>query len=453
MMIFSVWCMSACNDTDKINTSFPQETSAFCFSVQNLPTRLGYNFEETTFDDKEWIGCVIAEKKEDGTYTYLRNSAWQYRADDGMLIFQYYWGYTAGDNDWSNKVWSKIYSETSEYTGEDSNSTLISDKILIKEKERGEDYETADDSFLYSPYLKANSDKKLQFFFYYPYVDSELLKSDYKKIIENTETDKYKLLAYPNYKDGDTNIPSTVDDNGWNSITLIGEIAANETTAWGQPTKYGWREYPCFVNHTQGDINAEGRLNDIRLQNSDFLWTASEEIDATTERTIRLQFQKKTATLLVYSEAPLNEIYFQASKEKTLIRGNQIDLVTGILNVYDDPNQYYETSLQKKAKYFKSGEHIIPYYRGYDVAEGSYYYFYRLVLPAQTNCNFKMHIKIENSEVDTDINLSDDNNLTELKEGYLYSIRISKDGRTDIRINDWKEEAEEELEEVTDAQS
>ena len=72
------------------------------------------------------------------------------------------------------------------------------------------------------------------------------------------------------------------------------------------------------------------------------------------------------------------------------------------------------------------------------MSEGSNYYFYRIVLPAQIGCNFKMHIKIGDT-VDKDINLSEDNNLTELKEGYLYSIRISKDGRTVIRINDWKD--------------
>ena len=48
------------------------------------------------------------------------------------------------------------------------------------------------------------------------------------------------------------------------------------------------------------------------------------------------------------------------------------------------------------------------------------------------------------------IELSDDGGLTELKEGYLYSIRISKDGSTKISINDWNNGGLIDIEEVTD---
>ena len=83
------------------------------------------------------------------------------------------------------------------------------------------------------------------------------------------------------------------------------------------------------------------------------------------------------------------------------------------------------------------------------------YYFYRVVLPAQADCRFEMHIKGDfnrDGAVDADekvIRLSDDDGLTELKEGYLYSIRISNDGRTEIRINDWQTDGWFEIEEVT----
>lgn len=384
-------CLSACSTDDAV-PSPGDGSSGLRFSVNGVQTRLGYNFEHTTFDDGETIGCVIAEVN-GGTETFLCNSKWTYRANDGMLILQ-------EDNDYVAK--------------DQSDESLLT---LVDEA------------------------KTLKFCFYYPYVDGSLLQDDYKKVVESSDGYKYKLLEYPNCATAETTIPSSAIDYNWNSITLVGEVSSADQQGYnGDCNKYGWSAYPCFVNHTQGDITAAGENNDKRLQNSDFLWGASPDINMNVKRTVNLYFKKKTATILVYSETQLDDVYFAVGNGEgaSLIRGNYIDLATGTLGVYDDPDPYYEPSVQKKAKYFNSDERIVPCYRGLNVSEGSNYYFYRIVLPAQTGCNFKMHIKIGDT-VDKDINLSEDNNLTELKEGYLYSIRISKDGRTVIRINDWKD--------------
>lgn len=90
--------------------------------------------------------------------------------------------------------------------------------------------------------------------------------------------------------------------------------------------------------------------------------------------------------------------------------------------------------------YFNAYEHIVPCYRGTDTDE---LHFYRLVLPAQTDCSFTMHVEADfngdgNNQVAKEIKLSANDNLTELKEGCMYAIRISKSGKTTIRINDWK---------------
>lgn len=106
--------------------------------------------------------------------------------------------------------------------------------------------------------------------------------------------------------------------------------------------------------------------------------------------------------------------------------------------------------------YFNAGEHIVPCYRGQSEADGQQYYFYRIVLPAQTGCRLAMHIlgDFDRNEGTSDewkvVNLSDDGGLTELKEGYLYSIRISKDGSTKISIKDWNNGGLIDIEEVTD---
>ena len=436
-----VLALAGCNGQEWEEMNAPEDkTAAFSFSVQDIQTRVSYDFEHSFFDEGDLVGCVIAEVNADGTYTYLRNSAWEYQ--NGMLVFQYYWGWKMGTNQWGGQevMYSKIYPNDTEYQGQ-NDQTIVNDKVIAPDTNKGEEYLT-------SPYLTANPDKELKFFFYYPYVDNELLAENYASIISSSESEKYKLIAYPNCATTTTTLPSTSTDGGWNSITLTGEVHTEDQNTWGQLNKYGWQAYPCFVNHTQGDVNAAGQINDQRLQNSDFLWTASPEINVNSQSRISLLFKKKTATILVYSETKLDDIYFMANGEQTLIRGKQINLTTGDLNNYT-----YSTSWsnfpQQANMYFKADERIIPRYRGQDVAEGSNYYFYRLVLPAQEECSFKMHFEIAEGGINQDIDLSADDHLSALKEGYLYSIRISKDGKTVIRINDWIDDGSSDLEEVT----
>lgn len=439
-----VLALAGCNGQEWENMGEPgNETATFSFSVQDIQTRVNYDFEHSFFDEGDLVGCVIAEVNADGTYTYLRNSAWKYQ--NGMLFFQYYWGWKMGTNQWNQQsVWDKIYPADTEVQGQ-YDQTVVTYKIIAPDTDK-------DGEYLTSPYLTANPGKELRFFFYYPYVDNELLAENYASIISSAESDKYKLIAYPNCATATTSIPTTDDSKDWNGITLTGEVAASEEnhqyTAAGLFHRYGWQAYPCFVNHTQGDVNAAGQTNDQRLQNSDFLWTASPEINVNSQSRISLLFKKKTATILVYSETKLDDIYFMANGEQTLIRGKQINLTTGDLNNYTYSTNWNNFP-QQANMYFKADERIIPRYRGQDVAEGSNYYFYRLVLPAQEECSFKMHFEITEGGINQDIDLSADDHLSALKEGYLYSIRISKDGKTVIRINDWIDDDSSDLEEVT----
>ena len=431
-----VLALAGCTGQEWEEMNAPEDkTAAFSFSVQDIQTRVNYDFEHSFFDEGDLVGCVIAEVNADGTYTYLRHSAWKYQ--NGMLVFQYYWGWKMVRDQWNNPsvIWNKIYPTDTEVQGQ-NDQTEITNKIIAPDTDKGGEYLT-------SPYLTANPDKKLRFFFFYPYVDNELLTAEYQRM----QGLSYQSLIYPNCATATTTLPSSPTDNSWSQLTLLGEV--NDVDNTSTYYKYNWTAYPCFVNHTQGDINAAGQANDQRLQNSDFLWTASPDINVNSQSRVSLLFQKKTATILVYSETQLDDIYFMANEANTLLRGNIINLATGTLTAYDDPNPYYEPSVQKKNKYFKADERIIPRYRGQDVAEGSNYYFYRLVLPAQEECSFKMHFEIAEGDINQDIDLSADDHLSALKEGYLYSIRISKDGKTVIRINDWIDNGSSDLEEVT----
>lgn len=393
-------CLSACSTDDAV-PSPGDGSSGLRFSVNGVQTRLGYNFEHTTFDDGETIGCVIAEVN-GGTETFLCNSKWTYRADDGMLILQ------EDDN-------------TRAYVSVDNGDPAL---LTLR-----------------------NENINLKFCFYYPYIDKAVLDG-----VKNNAS-SYTDITFPNCLTAGEALPT--DYWGWSEKILTGEVSASYSdAAWNSYAKYAWTEYPCFVNHTQGDPSAEGQINDLRLQNSDFLWIASPEISSATQHTVNLTFKKKTATILVYCEDRLADIYFTASGEKSLLRGKQINLSSGELTDYT-----YSTAgnakPQQKSMYFNVGEHIVPCYRGLNMAENQQYYFYRVVLPAQADCRFEMHIKGDfnrDGAVDTDekvIRLSDDDGLTELKEGYLYSIRISNDGRTEIRINDWQTDGWFEIEEVT----
>lgn len=433
----AAWLMpifwGACSDELAPASQTEPENASLCFAVKGSQTRLGYDYETTTFDNDETVGCVIAEVDEDNNYTYLRNSVWKYRASDGMLIFRYYW-----EN--FNNVLTQVESES----GKDTDSN----RIIMYEKHRTGSTET-DESYLYSPYLAADPDRKLIFCFYYPYIDGELQTAEYTEIITNNKN--YTSLKYPNCATSATVLPTDIVNNyyNWSQITLTGEVVESFTAAaYNAFAKYGWREYPCFVNHTQGAVTGT-TYDDLRLHKSDFLWVASPEISTSTQHTVNLTFQKKTATILVYSEVKLNDIYFTPNGEQTLLRGKQIDLVTGNLSDYVY-SSVWDASVQQKNMYFNPDEHIVPCYRGTDKEDGSTeeLHFYRLVLPAQADCRFKMHIDFtdNNTQVVRDINLSDDDKLTELKEGYMYSIRISKSGKTVIRINDWKDGGWAELE-------
>ena len=403
-LLLAVCGLTSCSTEEDFSPTADSGTG-LRFSTQGAGTRLGYDFERTTFDDKEAIGCVIAEVN-GNTETFLCNTKWTYQESDGMLIL-------SKDNDYISRN--------------------TSDETLLELK---------------------NDQQTLKFCFYYPYVDKELLKKEYQNIIGKTGQEQYKLLSYPNCANSTTTFPTTEPneyyDSFWSGIILTGIPSQQNGSATVPYMEYSWTEYPCFVNHTQGNPSAAGELNDIRLQNSDFLWVASPEIESTTQHTVNLIFQKKTATILVYCESRLADIYFTPSGKQRLLRGKQINLSTGELRDYE----YNENgSTQQKNMYFNKDEHIVPCYRGNP--EGQQYHFYRLVLPAQTNCGIDMFIKGDfdrNTSTDDEwkvIHLSDDG-LTELREGYLYSIRISNDGNTEIRINDWQYGEIIDIEEVTE---
>ena len=212
-------------------------------------------------------------------------------------------------------------------------------------------------------------------------------------------------------------------------------VHSSEVT-WDGTGQYLWTTYPCFVNHTQ--------TSKAQMNHSDFLWVRREGITSASSQRVNLQFQKKTATIEVDSDIQLNDIYFVANKANTLLRGNIINLATGTLTAYDDPNPYYETSVQKKNKYFKTDEHIIPCYRNQNIDEGINYY--RIVLPYQPTFACNLCFTLEGKPYTIDLST----NIPSLEEGHLYTIHINQAGETTFDIVDWENDKFEILDPDTD---
>ena len=199
---------------------------------------------------------------------------------------------------------------------------------------------------------------------------------------------------------------------------------------------YLWTAYPSFVNHTQ--------TSKAQINNSDFLWVSREGITSTSSQRVNLIFEKKMATIEVDSDIQLNDIYFAANKANALLRGNIINLATGTLTAYDDPNPNYEPSVQKKNKYFKTDEHIIPCYRNQNIDEGINNY--RIVLPYQTTFACNLCFTLEGKPYTIDLST----NIPSLEEGHLYTIHINQAGETTFDIVDWENDRFEILDPDTD---
>ena len=357
---------------------------------------MSYDNVRSDFEDNEAVGCIITI---DGTYT--ANSKWHYCRETGMLIFDFYWGNKTIN--WQY-VWSQIDSD-------DTENNLIA--------RSGNDPES--DGF-----IQLKQEGTYNFYFYYPYVASDLLGEDVADA-----NNSYKALAYPNILT--TDFTSSTDV--YRQCYVTGEAMQNEQATWDQTfTTYTWTSYPCFANHTQA--------NKAQINNSDFLWVSSTGITSASNQTVNLVFQKKMATIEVVSDTPLADVYFQAQSAGSLRRGKEINLNTGTLSDYTYSTEWDATLLQRSC-YFTADEQILPYNNSTDGTD------YRLVLPAQDAFPCDLHFTL-NGTAHT-IDLSD--NISNLSEGTLYIIHINRRGETTLEIVDWENEHYEILDPDTNAET
>lgn len=409
-----VLALAGCTDHELPDAPSPSTEPAglrFTVTPMGATTRVSYDGVGSMFEEGETIGCIIATRDAnaaDGTaYTYAANSRWTYKGGYLVLdaVFTCSWSWNNGGQ------WE-----------ETSNTTLI--------KETNPD---ADDGFL----TIEDATKHYAFYFYYPYIGISTLSDDYNQAVssyqENASVPFYQLPQYPNCDVTNITAP-TGDATSYKDNYLMS--AAGSTEDSNGMRMYLWTAYPSFVNHTQ--------TSKAQINNSDFLWVSREDITSASSQRVNLQFQKKMATIEVDSDIQLNDIYFAANKANTLLRGNIINLATGTLTAYDDPDPNYEPSVQKKNKYFKTDEHIIPCYRNQNIDEGINYY--RIVLPYQPTFACNLCFTLEGKPYTIDLST----NIPSLEEGHLYTIHINQAGETTFDIVDWENDRFEILDPDTD---
>ena len=416
-----VLALAGCNDHELPDVPSPNTEPAglrFAVTPMGATTRVSYDGVESMFEDNDNVGCIITVNGQ-----YAANSKWHYCASTGMLIF---------DGIWVNN------NNTFSFANHDNNDLLA---------RASTSYEAGTDGFLT---LKQNG--TYNFYFYYPYLTGEMIRADVTTVLNAYKADNslvfYQELQLPNIA---TNSNLSFKNQYGNNVPLdtsniidfiiasypTGEVRESAGAAdWQNPASYAWTAYPCFVNHTQ--------TSKAQINNSDFLWVSREDIASASSQRVNLQFKKKMATIEVDSDIQLNDIYFAANKANTLLRGNIINLATGTLTAYDDPDPNYEPSVQKKNKYFKTDEHIIPCYRNQNIDEGINYY--RIVLPYQPTFACNLCFTLEGKSYTIDLST----NIPSLEEGHLYTIHINQAGETTFDIVDWENDKFEILDPDTD---
>lgn len=399
--LLGLLCLAGCTEQELPAAPPAGQGQGLCFAVRQADTKMSYNNVRSDFEAGDTIGCVITVNG-----TYQANSAWHYNAANGMLILDYIWG--TKQNQW---YMSRIsYDDT-------TNNMLIS---------RDNDTEGV------TGFIDLLLEGTYNFYFYYPYIASDLLRED----ITNASS-SYKALAYPNILTTDF----TSSTNVYTQCYVTGEVreSGQAGVSWNQTfTTYTWTNYPCFANHTQA--------NKAQINNSDFLWVSSTGITSASNQTVNLVFQKKMATIEVVSDTPLTDVYFQAQSAGNLRRGKIIDLSTGTLSDYTYSIEWNATLLQRNCC-FTTDEQILPYNNSAGAgADGTNY---RLVLPAQDAFLCDLHFTLNGTAHTIDLSA----NIGSLAEGTLYIIHINREGETTLEIVDWENEHYEILDPSTDAET
>lgn len=454
ILILILAIMTGCTDTPVPAVAPSPDTAArplsFTLSsatVEPASRSLVYEGLNTSFTEGTLIGCVIAFKdaEADGGYAYQANSCWKWHRD-GLLLYKLY--------DADNTLVYHV-AKPDETTVE---NTIIRHFTTEELAEQQPDAEPDPHAPYYIKLLNETAD--YAFFFYYPYVDAEVLTAE----VETSKPETWHTVidfskcSYPNTLESEQN---KIKDQ-YNVETILGVlnesiiaygISSNGADVDGIKT-VSWHEYPVV---TMINYALEDNSNDC-LNHSDFMYGAVTEMsegqpinveNAKSEIPVTLQKQMVTMDLYVLddidgSTIKLNPKNVNNNPVMKRIRG--FNLASGKFEKEYANNS--QGNLIEKNSYLKDYEPLIPCKIG-TVTETMYgepttYHIYRLILPPQSEsefrCSLSFRVKEGNKELTLN-NMHQNSGIKSLQSGYYYKLRFTKlneDYGFQLIIDDWQ---------------
>lgn len=398
-----------------------------------------YDGLHTQFIDGSLLGCVIAYKDssaEEG-YAYKANSCWTWH-EEGLIL-------------------TKLFDA-------DNQQLDISDNTIIRHftDEECAEIDKADDP-LKSYFIKLlDPDAEYAFFFYYPYVDEEIMTkaftSSLGEKVNTWDPNCYSISSIPypltDYNDITKYNGEVLSASDINSRALIRPLGQMESV--DDNTKLyraAWTAYPV-ATHTDNSLGDKK----ARLHNVDFMYckvTSTDESTpisaATAKSEIRVTMQKKLVTMDLYvlqdvSGSSLKLRPGQSSDYTPAMRRiKRFDLCQGR---FIDDFAYNNDNIFNQNSRFSTD--IIPCKIGTSSeminGEPTAYDVYRVILPPQDASQFRCSLtfKVKGDGNERELTLHDmhqNSGIKSLQEGHYYKLRFTKLNEQygfHLDIDDWE---------------
>lgn len=381
---------------------------------------LVYDGVSTQFTTGTLIGCVIAYKnaEAEGGYEYKANSCWTWHPE-GLRLTKLF----NADNA-AIEINSDANDILRHYTTEELAAAAVDDPEIATDPR--------------SPYFLRLLDPTAEyaFFFYYPYVDEEILTKEYSGA----------AISYPN----------SSESNNWgisgnsvlekiNNHSLISPVAKNESDGNGNTSikTSKWTEYPvgAMVDLTIGE-------NNDCLNHSDFMYASVKETSKgkpftidNAKNEISVVMQKKMVTMDLYVLTDVDETSLKLNPAETNLpmkRLKRFNLLAG--NFGEDYNfidQWKGTLIEKNSRYIPAFEGIkypiIPCKIGTatETINGvaTNYNVFRVIMPPQSASEFRCSLSFKVKESDKTLTLNEmhqNSGIKSLQSGYHYKLRFTK---------------------------
>lgn len=381
---------------------------------------LVYDGVSTQFTTGTLIGCVIAYKnaEAEGGYEYKANSCWTWHPE-GLRLTKLF----NADNA-AIEINSDANDILRHYTTEELAAAAVDDPEIATDPR--------------SPYFLRLLDPTAEYayFFYYPYVDEEILTKEYSGA----------AISYPN----------SSESNNWgisgnsvlekiNNHSLISPVAKNESDGNGNTSikTSKWTEYPvgAMVDLTIGE-------NNDCLNHSDFMYASVKETSKgkpftidNAKNEISVVMQKKMVTMDLYVLTDVDETSLKLNPAETNLpmkRLKRFNLLAG--NFGEDYNfidQWKGTLIEKNSRYIPAFEGIkypiIPCKIGTatETINGvaTNYNVFRVIMPPQSASEFRCSLSFKVKESDKTLTLNEmhqNSGIKSLQSGYYYKLRFTK---------------------------